>query len=86
MSITPLMGVCSSALQYTLTDDGCVSGVRFSGGCPGNLEALSRLLEGVPAEEAIAKLQGIQCGSKPTSCPDQLARVLKRELAGRAAR
>lgn len=83
MPISPLMGVCSSSLQYNLTDDGRVTGIRFAGGCPGNLEAVSRLVEGLPAEEAVARLEGIRCGSKPTSCPDQLARALKRELAAR---
>ncbi|MFQ8735319.1 MAG: TSCPD domain-containing protein [Bilophila wadsworthia] len=47
---------------------------------PGNLEAVARLAEGLPAA-VISRLEGIQCGSKPTSCPDQLARALKRELA-----
>ena len=47
MAIAPLMGVCSSALQYDITDDGRVTGVRFAGGCPGNLEAVSRLVEGL---------------------------------------
>lgn len=80
MAIAPLMGVCSSALQYDITDDGRVTGIRFAGGCPGNLEAVARLAEGLPAEAVISRLEGIQCGSKPTSCPDQLARALKREL------
>ena len=60
-------------------------GIRFAGGCPGNLEAVARLAEGLPAEAVISRLEGIQCGSKPTSCPDQLARALKRELAARGA-
>ena len=72
MAIAPLMGVCSSALQYDITDDGRVTGIRFAGGCPGNLEAVARLAEGLPAEAVISRLEGIQCGSKPTSCPDQL--------------
>ena len=75
----------SSALQYDITDDGRVTGIRFAGGCPGNLEAVARLAEGLPAEAVISRLEGIQCGSKPTSCPDQLARALKRELAARGA-
>ena len=82
MAIAPLMGVCSSALQYDITDDGRVTGIRFAGGC---LEAVARLAEGLPAEAVISRLEGIQCGSKPTSCPDQLARALKRELAARGA-
>ena len=85
MAIAPLMGVCSSALQYDITDDGRVTGIRFAGGCPGNLEAVARLAEGLPAEAVISRLEGIQCGSKPTPCPDQLARALTGELAARGA-
>ena len=85
MAIAPLMGVCSSALQYDINDDGRVPGVPFAGGGPGNLEAVSRLVEGLPAEAVISRREGIRCGSKPTSCPDQLARALKRELAARGA-
>ena len=85
MAIAPLMGVCSSALQYDITDDGRVTGIRFAGGCPGNLEAVARLAEGLPAEAVISRLEGIQCGSKPTSCPDQRARALQRERAARGA-
>ena len=84
MAIAPLMGVCSSALQYDITDDGRVTGIRFAGGCPGNLEAVARLAEGLPAEAVISRLEGIQCGSKPTSCPDQLPRFSLR-YAPRAA-
>lgn len=73
MAIIPLMGVCSSALRYEITADGRVTGIHFAGGCPGNLEAVSRLVEGLPAEEVAKKLEGIRCGNKPTSCPDQLA-------------
>ena len=54
MTIAPLMGVCSSALQYDITDDGRVTGIRFAGGCPGNLEAVARLAEGLPAEAVIS--------------------------------
>ena len=61
MTIAPLMGVCSSALQYDITDDGRVTGIRFAGGCPGNLEAVARLAEGLPAEAVISRLEGIQC-------------------------
>lgn len=85
MPVAPLMGVCSRSLRYAVTDDGRVTGIRFEGGCPGNLEAVSRLVEGLPAEKVIALLEGVRCGSKPTSCPDQLARALKRELAARTA-
>ena len=52
MAIAPLMGVCSSALQYDITDDGRVTGIRFAGGCPGNLEAVARLAEGLNEERS----------------------------------
>lgn len=85
MAIAPLMGVCSSALQYDITDDGRVTGIRFAGGCPGNLEAVAALLKGFPPKPSFPGLKGSSGGSKPTSCPDQLARALKRELAARGA-
>lgn len=83
MPVFPLMGVCPSCLGFELTPDNRVTQVRFSGGCPGNLEAISRLVEGLPAEEVIAKLSGITCGKKPTSCPDQLSRALRQALDGK---
>ena len=83
MAIAPLMGVCSSALQYDITDDGRVTGIRFAGGCPGNLEAVARLAEGLPAEAVISRLEGIQCGSKPTSCPDPAPLSVSLPRAGR---
>ena len=85
MPILPLTGVCSSSLQYNVTDDGRVTGIRFAGGCPGNLEAVSRLVEGLPARDVIAKLEGIRCGNKPTSCPDQMAHALEEALAAERA-
>lgn len=80
MPVVPLMGVCPSCLGFELTPDNRVTQVRFAGGCPGNLEAVSRLIEGMPAEDVITKLNGILCGNKPTSCPDQLARALRHAL------
>ena len=75
MAIAPLMGVCSSALQYDITDDGRVTGIRFAGGCPGNLEAVARLAEGstlaqvvcagTKRVEAIAILAGKGVESSP---------------------
>ncbi len=74
-----LEGVCSKEVSFSVAD-GRLKGVKFVNGCPGNLEAMARLLEGMPLKEAIAKLRGIACGSKPTSCSDQLARVLEKLL------
>jgi uncharacterized protein (TIGR03905 family) len=71
-----LKGVCAKEVTFSVKN-GRLTGVKFYKGCPGNLRAMGRLLEGMPVEEAIAKLKGIKCGDKPTSCSDQFARVLK---------
>lgn len=68
-------GVCSSKISFDL-DDGIVSNVRFVGGCNGNLKGISRLADGMSAEKLIELLQGVKCGFKPTSCPDQFAKAL----------
>lgn len=72
-------GVCAKEIDFDLTD-GIVSNVRFKGGCPGNLQAISSLIEGMPAEEVIKKVKGIKCGNKTTSCTDQLANALLQKL------
>ena len=69
-------GVCSRRIRLTL-ENGTVREVCFEGGCSGNTQGVSRLVEGMPAEEAVRRLSGIRCGSKNTSCPDQLAQALK---------
>ena len=69
-------GTCSSAIDIEL-DNGIIKSVHFTGGCNGNLQGISRLVEGMPAKEAISSLKGIKCGFKPTSCPDQLAVALE---------
>lgn len=69
-------GVCSSAIDIEM-DGKLIKSVAFTGGCNGNLQGISRLVEGMDAETAISKLQGITCGYKPTSCPDQLACALR---------
>lgn len=69
-------GVCSSAIDFDV-EDGRVKNVRFTGGCKGNTQGVSRLVEGMLVEEAISRLEGIKCGFKSTSCPDQLAKALK---------
>ncbi len=74
-------GVCSKKIEFLL-EDGVVKNIRFEGGCHGNLQGLSKLAEGREAAEVIDKLKGICCGRKKTSCPDQLARALKKALAG----
>jgi len=71
-------GVCTSMIEFEL-EDGKLKNVRFTDGCPGNLEAISRLVEGMPARDAIEKLRGIQC-QNGTSCMDQLSVALEEAL------
>ena len=73
-------GVCSSRIDLELEGD-IIKSVRFTGGCNGNLQGISRLVQGMTAGEAIARLEGIRCGYKPTSCPDPLSRALREALA-----
>ncbi len=75
-------GTCSKQITFDL-NDGIVSNVSYLGGCNGNLQGVSKLVEGQKAEDLINKLKGIQCGMKGTSCPDQLARALEEAIAGR---
>ena len=69
-------GVCSRLMEFEVEDDKVVS-VSITGGCDGNLKGISSLLQGMPVDEVISRLEGIRCGGKPTSCPDQIARALK---------
>lgn len=69
-------GVCSRRMLIEV-EDGIVKSMQVQGGCHGNLQGISKLVEGMKAEEVIARLEGIRCGMKPTSCPDQLARALR---------
>lgn len=69
-------GVCSQMIRFEL-EDGKVSNVQFFGGCNGNLKGIAALVEGMDIEEVIARVEGIKCGMKSTSCPDQLAKALK---------
>ena len=73
-------GTCSRAIEFDLTDDGRVENLRFEGGCNGNLKGISAFSEGMKAEDIIARLEGIRCGFKSTSCPDQLAKALREAL------
>ncbi len=69
-------GVCSQKIDFDVVD-GKVTGVKFLGGCNGNLQGIGALVEGMDIDEAITRLSGIRCGFKNTSCPDQLAAALK---------
>ena len=70
-------GVCSQAIELKIFGDEILD-VAFYGGCNGNLKGIGALIEGMDVQEAIARLEGITCGPKNTSCPDQLAKALKK--------
>ena len=69
-------GVCSRHMEIDV-DNGVIQAVRIEGGCSGNLQGIASLLVGMTPEEAAHRMEGIHCGSKSTSCPDQLAHALK---------
>lgn len=69
-------GTCSQKIIFELDGD-IINQVRFIGGCPGNTVGVAALVKGKKASEVIEQLEGIRCGMKPTSCPDQLAKALK---------
>lgn len=69
-------GVCSQEIHFEV-EDNKLTHVQFVGGCSGNTQGVSRLIEGMDVDEAIQRLDGIHCGPRSTSCPDQLARALK---------
>jgi len=73
-------GTCSAAIKVEL-DGETIKYVEFIGGCSGNTQGVASLVTGMTAQDAIARLKGIKCGSKPTSCPDQLAHALEQALA-----
>ena len=72
-------GVCSRQIDFDL-EDGTVRNVSFTSGCPGNLKAISKLVEGMPAQDVIDKLKGNTCAQRPTSCADQLSCALEAAL------
>ena len=69
-------GTCSQMISFEVNND-IVTNVQFYGGCNGNLKGIGKLVEGMNIDEIIARVEGIQCGMKATSCPDQLAQALK---------
>lgn len=69
-------GVCSQQINFEIDGD-TIKSVEFIGGCSGNTQGVSRLVAGMKVDDAIQRLEGIKCGFRPTSCPDQLARALK---------
>ena len=76
------IGICASAIDVVLNDDDTVESVVFTGGCPGNHLGIGALVKGLKREEVIKRLSGIRCGSKASSCPDQLAKALASGHAG----
>ncbi len=72
-------GVCSQLMEIEI-EEGRLTGLKVMGGCDGNLQGISRLVEGMEVEEVIRRLEGVRCGRKATSCPDQLAQALKHTL------
>ena len=69
-------GTCSQRIFFDI-EEGKVKNVQFVGGCNGNLKGISALVEGMNVEDVISRVEGIRCGMKSTSCPDQLAKALK---------
>ena len=73
-------GTCSQRILFEI-EDGIVHNVTYIGGCHGNLQGISRLVEGMAVTDVIERIKGIRCGMKPTSCPDQLATALEEAIA-----
>lgn len=71
-------GTCSVLIDVTADDNDVIQQVSFLGGCDGNLQGICRLVQGQKIDDVIGRLDGISCGGKPTSCPDQLCRALER--------
>ena len=69
-------GTCSREINFEVVDNK-LTNVSFLGGCNGNLQGISKLVEGMDIDEDIARVEGIKCGARQTSCPDQLAKALK---------
>ena len=73
-------GTCSRSTTVTLDDQGVIQSVQVPGGCNGNLKGIMSLLQGMDAREAIRRMEGLTCGPKSTSCPDQIARAIREAL------
>ncbi|MBR5053065.1 MAG: TIGR03905 family TSCPD domain-containing protein [Bacteroidaceae bacterium] len=71
-------GTCSQLIDVTVDDNDVIQQVYFMGGCNGNLQGICRLVKGQKIDDVIGKLDGIRCGTKRTSCPDQLCRALEK--------
>jgi uncharacterized protein (TIGR03905 family) len=78
VNFTP-RGVCARNMNFDI-EDGVIKNLKVMGGCNGNLKGIASLVEGMKIEEVVAKLEGIDCNGKGTSCPDQLAKAVKAYL------
>ena len=74
-------GTCSVLTRVDLAEDHTIRKVEVLGGCNGNLKGICQLLQGMKADDAIARMEGTTCGTKTTSCPDQIAKNLRKALA-----
>ena len=70
-------GVCAQQMKVEVDEQGIIRDLQVMGGCHGNLQGIASLLKGMNVDEAISRLQGIRCGMKPTSCPDQISKGLE---------
>ena len=70
-------GTCSKQTNFVLNDDHTIASIEVIGGCNGNLKGIGKLVEGMDVDDVIARVEGVKCGMKSTSCPDQLAQALK---------
>ena len=82
ISAEPSALVCSVQIDFDLSPDGRIHNLRYIRGCNGNLQAIGRLLEGKPAQEAAAILSGVNCAGRGTSCTDQLSRLIQSATTG----
>ena len=73
----PNKGTCSKETHIVLNDDHTIESIEVVGGCNGNLKGIGKLVEGMDVDDVIARIEGVKCGMKSTSCPDQLAQALK---------
>ncbi len=80
MEVYQTQGTCSRAIQFEVDGD-TIQSVQFVGGCDGNTQGVAALVKGMKVEDAIARLEGIDCRGRGTSCPDQLAKALKGYMA-----
>ncbi len=77
-------GVCSRKIELEIDDNDVIVSVQFEGGCSGNTQGVAALVRGMKAQEAVARIAGIHCGPRPTSCPDQLSIAITEALEARA--